>query len=79
MMWTDFIDVMNFIFIIQGVVKGPKNFRRSKGSNAHEDSSESHRAGRDRHVGFFWYSRKIKSTLNPTTNYGEGSRRKHGI
>jgi len=28
---------------------------------------------------FFGYTGKIKSTLNSITNYGEGSRRKHGV
>ena len=30
-------------------------------------------------MGFFRHSGKIKSTLNPTTNYGEGSYREYGF
>jgi len=55
------------------------NIRRSKSSNANEDSSESYRDGSDWNMGVFWRSGKIKSTLNAITNYGEGSCREHGV
>ena len=51
----------------------------SKSANADEDRSQPHHAGRDRDMGVFWRSRKIKSTLNSTKNYGEGSYREHGF
>ena len=62
-----------------GIVNDIKNFRRSKGSNADENGSLFDRPRRDRDLGFFWHSRKIKYTLNPITNYGEGSYREHGV
>ena len=61
------------------ITNGTQNFRRSKSSDAYEDGSQPHRAGRDRNMGFFRPSRKIKYTLNQNTNYGEGSRRKHRV
>ena len=61
------------------ITNGTQNFRRSKSSNAYEDSCQPHRAGRDRDMGVLRPSRKIKYTLNENTNYGEGSRRKHGV
>ena len=60
-------------------INGTENFRRSKSSNAYEDSCESHRVGCDRNLGFFWHSRKIKSTRNYITNYGKRFGRKYGI
>ena len=51
----------------------------AKSSNADEDGCQPDHAGSDRDLGFLWYSRKIKSTRNYITNYGEGSRRKHRV
>ena len=54
------------------VTNGPKNFRRGKSSNADEDGCLFNRASRNWDLGFFWYSRKIKSTLKKKKNDGEG-------
>ncbi len=60
-------------------INDTKNFRRSKSSNAYEDSCESHRAGRDRDVGFFRYTRKIKSTLYSIRDNGQRFNNEHRV
>ena len=61
------------------ITNGTQDFRRSKSSNAYEDRSQPHRAGRDRDLGFFRDTGEAQPALNPTTNYGEGSYREHGV
>ena len=73
------IKVTHLIFHRRLISNGPQNFRRSKSSNAYEDRSQPHRAGRDRDLGIFFYPRKIKSTRNYITNNGKRFGREYGV
>ena len=63
---------MNLLIITLVGKNDTKNFRRSQGANADEDGCLSNHPRRDRDLGFFRYSGKIKSTFNSIKNDGEG-------
>ena len=70
---------MNLLIITLVGKNDTKNFRRSTSSNADENRGLSDRHGRNWDLGIFFYSRKIKSTLNSITNYGKRFGRKYGV